>query len=284
MFIALFAMSTVDVTKFKAFAVGFHEALGGGKLDASIGGSGKATSPVVGEGNGNGPFSGGTLMPSQGSVDSKTLASILTALATGSQAKQKQQQTLDQVAKQIENAAKSLGLGGKVQTKQRNNGLEVTLLTDKVLFDSGAADVRVEGQPLLQAVEAVLHDITNPILIYGYTDDRPIATGQFKSNLYLSGARAAAVAEYFIGRGLDAHRLTAAGRGALDPIASNATPEGRAQNRRVEIIVQSKLVKETLERAGVDDKVTTPTTTPIAPPVAGHEGAKPDLSPALGAH
>src|SRR5204863_8979755 len=110
--------------------------------------------PVVGAGNGNGPFTGGTLMHSQGTVTSKTLASILTALATGSQAKQKQQQTLEQVAKQIQKAANDLGLGGKVQTKQRNNGLEVTLLTDKVLFDSGAADIRVGGQPLLEAVEA----------------------------------------------------------------------------------------------------------------------------------
>src|ERR1700756_3769421 len=64
MFIALFAMSTVDVSKFKAFAIGFNEALGGGKLDAGIGGTGKATSPVVGAGAGNGPFTGGQLMPS----------------------------------------------------------------------------------------------------------------------------------------------------------------------------------------------------------------------------
>src|SRR5947208_10909754 len=64
MFIALFAMSTVDVTKFKAFSLGFNEALGGGKIDAGIGGTGKATSPVVGDGNGTGPFNGGTIMPS----------------------------------------------------------------------------------------------------------------------------------------------------------------------------------------------------------------------------
>src|SRR3954462_6924428 len=64
MFIALFAMSTVDTSKFKALALGFNEALGGGKLDAGIGGSGKATSPVVGSGQGEGPFGGSTLMPS----------------------------------------------------------------------------------------------------------------------------------------------------------------------------------------------------------------------------
>src|ERR1700712_4190955 len=69
MFIALFAMSTVDVTKFKAFAIGFNEALRAGKIDAGIGGSGKATSPVVGQGNGDGPFTGGQLAPKSQSVN-----------------------------------------------------------------------------------------------------------------------------------------------------------------------------------------------------------------------
>src|SRR6266446_8716579 len=69
MFIALFAMSTVDVTKFKAFAIGFNEALGGGKLDAGVGGTANATSTQTGSGSGNGPFEGGTLMPSNASLN-----------------------------------------------------------------------------------------------------------------------------------------------------------------------------------------------------------------------
>src|SRR5438105_13617197 len=63
MFIALFAMSTVDVTKFKAFAIGFNEALGGGKLDAGVGGTANATSTQVGSGSGNGPLTGGSRIP-----------------------------------------------------------------------------------------------------------------------------------------------------------------------------------------------------------------------------
>src|SRR5512133_2802903 len=64
MFIALFAMSTVDVTKFKALAIGFNEARGGGTLDASVGGSANATSTQVGSGSGNGPLNGGDIRPS----------------------------------------------------------------------------------------------------------------------------------------------------------------------------------------------------------------------------
>src|SRR3954463_7367266 len=63
MFIALFAMSTVDVTKFKAFSIGFNEALGGGKLDAGVGGTGNATSTQVGRTNGDGPLNGATVVP-----------------------------------------------------------------------------------------------------------------------------------------------------------------------------------------------------------------------------
>src|SRR5262245_40785317 len=64
MFIALFAMSTVDMSKFKALAVGFNEALGGGKLDASIGGA-KNASNVIGKGQGHGPLTGGTSLTPQ---------------------------------------------------------------------------------------------------------------------------------------------------------------------------------------------------------------------------
>src|SRR5690242_18317644 len=121
MFIALFAMSTVDVTKFKSFALGFNEALGGGKLDAGIGGSGKATSPVVGDGNGTGPFNGGTIMPSDSNVSGNDLKKILEALSSSKAAKAREQQSLEQVQQDIEQAAKDLGLGGKVQTKRLDN-------------------------------------------------------------------------------------------------------------------------------------------------------------------
>src|SRR5712671_6121315 len=109
MFIALFAMSTVDVTKFKAFAIGFNEALGGGKLDAGIGGTGKATSPVVGQGNGNGPFSGGTLMPADAVANETQLQQLLSAVVSGKAQAAAQRQTLKEVQKQITDAADRLG-------------------------------------------------------------------------------------------------------------------------------------------------------------------------------
>lgn len=281
MFIALFAMSTVDVTKFKAFAVGFNEALGGGKLDAGIGGSGKATSPVVGQGNGNGPFTGGQITPGDNSKQS--VQSILDSLAQQKAAQQQQQQALTDVKQEIDNAANKLGLGGSVQTKQRNDGLEVTLLTDRVLFASGHDEIQPEGDQLLKMIGQVLASIDNPIVIQGYTDSQAINSDRFPNNFYLSGGRAIAVLEFFAGLGIDPHRLRAEARGDLDPIATNATAEGRAKNRRVEILVQSKIVQKTLDAAGINDKeagATPPTTAAVAPSTGG---ATPNLNPGLGA-
>lgn len=102
-------------------------------------------------------------------------------------------------------------------------------------------------------VADVLKSVPNLIPIDGYTDSVPIATAQFPSNLFLSSARSARVAEYFMGLGLIESRLFPEGLGERDPVATNDTAAGRAQNRRVEIIVQSEVVKETS---------TTPASTP----------------------
>jgi chemotaxis protein MotB len=214
---------------------------------------------------------------------------LLDALQSSKAAQARQRQTLDDVQKEINNAAAKLGLGGKVQTKQLNNGLQVTLLTDQVLFQSGQATLQQHGLQLLGVIGEVLKSVDNTIQINGYTDNVPIGPGgQFPSNLYLSSFRADAVADYFASIGLSRARLFPAGRGDQDFLVPNDTAAGRAQNRRVEIIVQSKLVDQTLAQAGLDGKPVTPTTLPIAP-VAGKAGtgtsvATPNLKPNLGGH
>jgi chemotaxis protein MotB len=287
MFIALFAISNVDQGKFQALARGFSNALGGGKLDAGIGGSGKATSPVVGGGNGNGPFNGGTITPSENTqqVSSQTIQQILSQLAAQSTAKVQAHQQLQDLQSQINKAAKSLGLGGKVHTKVLNNGLEVTLLTDHILFDSGQSDLKPGGADLLSLIGAVLKTVNNPIQITGFTDSFDIKTERFHNNWELSGDRASAVLQFFIGMGINPEQLTAAGRGPLDPVASNATPAGRALNRRVEIVVESKLVKQTLDANGLNNQPASPTTVPVANPTGSTKtiGATPNLNPGLGA-
>jgi chemotaxis protein MotB len=282
MFIALFAMSTVDVSKFQALALGFNEALGGGKLDSGIGGTANATSTNIGSGSGNGPLTGGQLTPQENVANGTQLQQILAALASNKAQAAAQHQTLADVQNAINQAAAKLGLAGEIHTRQLNNGLQVTLLTDKVLFNSGKADLQPQGLQLLNVIGQVLKSIDNSIDVNGYTDNVPIGPGgEFPSNLRLSSSRADAVAEYFESIGLDQARLFPAGRGAQDFVASNATEAGRAQNRRVEIIVESKLVKETLDQAGINDKPVTPSTLPITPISNPTAGATPSLKPDL---
>ncbi len=283
MFIALFAMSTVDMTKFKALAVGFNEALGGGKLDASIGGSGKVTSPVIGQGNGTGALDGSTLTPSDSTSSAEKLSQVLAQLAGLQAQKVQERQSLQQVANQIEARAKAGGYAGKLQLRLENDGLVVTVVTDKVLFDSGSAQLQPSGGPLLTTIADALKAVDNPLIIAGYTDNVPIASAIFPSNGELSSARAWAVERFLESQGIGGARMDVRGRGARDPVASNATADGRARNRRVEIIVQSKLVDQVVKDAGLDHN--TPTTTaPIEAPVSSSiSGANPGITPSLGA-
>jgi chemotaxis protein MotB len=282
MFIALFAMSTVDQSKFKELAIGFNEALGGGDLSADIGSSGDATSAAVGEGNGQGPFAGGQLLQNDAQLSTNELATLLTGIAADQSAGKADRESLEAVKKRIDDAAKTLGLGGQVQTKQLNGGLQVTLLTDRVVFQSGNAGIQPQGQELLRLVAGVLKKLPNPIRIDGHTDNVPIS-GRFRDNLELSSARANEVYRFFAGEGIDIQRMSPAGMADKKPIAGNATDEGRAKNRRVEIIVESIVKQQVIDRAGLNDE---PAPTTHAKPIGGVSGgvggAKPNIEPNLG--
>lgn len=275
MFIALFAMSTVDISKFKALSIGFNEALGGGKLDTGVFAGREGDSPIPGNGNGQGPGTGGQLVQTDSSSDATSLTQILNQKLDLEAAKTREQESLKQVQQQIENAAKDAGFAGNLSIRLEERGLVVTVITDQVLFDSGKADIRPDGAQLLTVVGNALKSVDNPILIEGHTDNVPISTPQFPSNWELSSGRAGAVARFFEGLGLDRTRLRAEGLADLFPVESNATPAGRARNRRVEIVVQSKLVDTALHNAGLDQ--TPVTTTPTTALSSGIGGIAPNL-------
>jgi type VI secretion system protein ImpK len=105
------------------------------------------------------------------------------------------------------------------------------------LFGSGSAVVEQDDVALLAKIGAALSHEQGSVTVIGYTDNQPIHTLQFPSNLDLSTARAqaaAAIIDESIG---DESRLTAKGLGDADPVASNDTADGRAQNRRVEVVM-----------------------------------------------
>jgi len=117
---------------------------------------------------------------------------------------------------------------------------------DRILFEFGKATITSEGEMILKKVGEILRNVQGKqIRIVGHTDNIPIMSKyryKFPTNWELSGARAAAVIRYFQKNiHLDPRNLEAVGRSFYEPIASNETSQGRAQNRRVEIIISPKL-------------------------------------------
>ncbi len=106
------------------------------------------------------------------------------------------------------------------------------------LFASGSATLEAASRPLLARVGAALNTETGKVLVVGYTDDQPIHTVQFPSNYQLSKARADAALAVLARSVKTPARLQAEGRASADPVASNATAAGRAQNRRIEIVLE----------------------------------------------
>jgi len=109
-----------------------------------------------------------------------------------------------------------------------------------VLFASGDARLDPGAVRALSAVARVLAPTDFPVIVEGHTDNTPINTPQFPSNWELSGMRASSVVRLFIEEGVDGRRLTASGYADQQPLADNATPEGRQRNRRVAITIESR--------------------------------------------
>jgi chemotaxis protein MotB len=110
------------------------------------------------------------------------------------------------------------------------------------LFPSGKAKLSREGRGALAQVAGVLAEIKErSFQVAGHTDNVPIRNNRFKSNWSLSSARAVAVVQHLIKNGVTSTNLSAAGYGDTQPVASNDTKEGRAQNRRIEIVLQPNL-------------------------------------------
>jgi chemotaxis protein MotB len=118
-------------------------------------------------------------------------------------------------------------------------------LSNKLLFKSGSVDIEAKGKDAIRILGEVLKK--NPdidVMVEGHTDNVPIKTSLYKDNWDLSVARAITIVRMLTSNyGILPMRLTAAGRGEYMPKASNDTPEGRALNRRTEIILTPNLDK-----------------------------------------
>lgn len=126
------------------------------------------------------------------------------------------------------------------QIQQMQDELKVTLV-NSVLFSEGGYELHSAGKAALAKIAPTLAALKGPqIAVRGYTDNEPIGGAlkeRFPSNVALSSGRADAVVAYLTQKGVPAGIMSAQGFGDADPMAGNDTAEGRAKNRRVEIVI-----------------------------------------------
>jgi len=111
-------------------------------------------------------------------------------------------------------------------------------IDDQMLFDSGLAELKPEGQEVLDKLLPLFEMAAGTILVEGHTDNQPIGTNTFPSNWELGAARASSVVKYLVGKGMKGNRLRAISYADTKPIASNDTAEGRQKNRRVAMLLR----------------------------------------------
>jgi len=137
---------------------------------------------------------------------------------------------------------------GNITIQQVRDRLTINMV-DRVLFDSGQAQVKPAGVKVLKQVSDILKTVTDKqIRIEGHTDNVPISSklqDRFKTNWELSTARATTVVRYLIDQGsVDRQHLSAVGYVDTQPLSSNDSEEGRSSNRRIEIVLYPKDLKE----------------------------------------
>lgn len=150
---------------------------------------------------------------------------------------------MDKQAREIQTA-----LPG-AQVERVGEGIKLVLGENAVRFDTNKSTLTASAKANLDKLVPVFNQYPDTnIQIYGYTD----STGSAEYNLKLSDQRAASVRSYLSGKGINSSRFTTTGLGIADPIATNDTPEGRSQNRRVEfaITANEKMVQDAQKQTG----------------------------------
>lgn len=248
LFMVLFSISSVNISKYQTLQKSLKAAfsghiLPGGTSVANQGSTANhAQSPTTSELQALEPVA----TEGSSSLQNSTAHNLSTATSTNAAAAaakvaaaNRQASEFARIKAELEAYAKAHGFSKSVKVAIERRGLVIRVLTDSLLFASGQDALEGRAFGLLTEISSLLNvDQTHPISVEGNTDDVPIHSSQFPSNWELSTARASTVVQYLIEHGVGANRLTASGNAEQRPIDSNATPAGRARNRRVEIVMR----------------------------------------------
>lgn len=233
LFMVLFAISSVNTSKFQALSKALQNAFSGRILSG-----GKAVMQT-GSSTPAGPTTPQPPLPALSPITSlNDSSSSSQGQSSSEKAAEVEQEEFVALKRRIDALSRQEHVASHVHTAIRPDGLTVELLTDGVFFDSGSASLKPVAVSLLDKVGAIIAaEHRHPVRVEGFTDSQPIHTGVYPSNWQLSGARAAAVIQNFAADGVLQQRMSLAGYGAERPAATNSTAAGRARNRRVDVVL-----------------------------------------------
>jgi chemotaxis protein MotB len=203
-FTTMYAISTVDASKLSSVAAGMHTAFGPSSTDRAPG------------------------MP----------AAVMRGVLPGGRVVVELERSAAPDARtEIERALGDILAAHRLQLSSDRRGL-VLSIPEASAFPAGSADMSAGFESVMSRLSDGLQRLPNGVRVEGHTDDTPIHTLRFSSNWELSTARATHVVQFLIQRGaLTPDRLSAAGYAEFHPLGENTTAEGRAHNRRVDVIV-----------------------------------------------
>ncbi|MBQ0139134.1 MAG: flagellar motor protein MotB [Kurthia sp.] len=212
LFIVLFASSTVDEKKLEQMSAVFSSVFEGGV----------------------------SVMENPAQMESEDATSLKMS------AYDEDQQQLKEIETDVEQYIASKELEGQFDTKMTDEGLLVTIKSS-VLFEPGKADIKADYDYIAKDLSKVLNlEPKRKVVVSGYTDSVPMTSGEFNSNWELSVMRAVNFLTLLVDSNskLDSAYFSAKGYGENNPVASNKTEKGKAQNRRVEVLVQPLVDKD----------------------------------------
>ena len=199
-FTTLYAISVVDVEKAERLVESLNESFNEGQLAGEL-----AVTPPTDE------------LPGNGSAPSESTR-------------------LELLGDRVRELNQEAGMKNGLSVRQTEEGLVITL-ADTLFFSGGGAAIPEQARPELARIAELLQSVPNHVRVEGHTDDRPIGSAQFPSNWHLSAVRAVEIVRGFVEAGVPSYRLSASGFASERPLVSNDTAEGRAINRRVDIVV-----------------------------------------------
>ncbi len=168
---------------------------------------------------------------------SQRLASVAAGLSQELALRDQEMEQLRREQEELMEELETWVVAGLIKMELLKDGLHL-VLSEEILFPTGSDALSDTGREVLTKLVEELEQLPYQIAVIGYTDNVPVGprlAARFPSNWELAGARAASVVRLFQGAGIPAQQLVVISRGEGRPIASNDTPEGRAENRRIEV-------------------------------------------------